>query len=206
MCQEVLRIIQKMDQKQIETRVAVQCAPLIAGLKIANLLIVSESEAVNLGRVLGKTGLVFLRLSNVNGRITFLVFRREELREYLNNEKAQQILRNYGYEDVSFRGILFRFMERYQAYEAKDENSFPHEIGLLLGYPVEDVEGFILHNGQNFLYAGYWKVYGDVAARKELFCRFDEAQHDIIALLAKGIDIHSIIKSYHVENQMKRAS
>ena len=203
MCQEVLRIAQKMDQKHIETRLAVQCAPLIAGLKIANLLIVSETEASNLPMVLRKTGLVFLKLSNVNGRVTFLVFRREELRAYLEDERVHQILLRYGYEEMSFREILCRFMKRYQAYAIKDENGFPHEIGLLLGYPVEDVEGFIVHNGENFLYSGYWKVYGNVTAKKELFHRFDEAQRDIIALLAKGVGIRRIIKEYNAVYQMK---
>ena len=36
---------------------------------------------------------------------------------------------------------------------------FPHEIGLLLGYPPEDVSGFIENGGKNFLCSGYWKVY-----------------------------------------------
>ena len=37
--------------------------------------------------------------------------------------------------------------------------SFPHEIGLFLGYPAEDVAGFISHKGHDFCYSGYWKVY-----------------------------------------------
>ncbi len=32
---------------------------------------------------------------------------------------------------------------------------FPHEMGLLLGYPVEDVVGFMENNGKNYLYSGY---------------------------------------------------
>ena len=47
---------------------------------------------------------------------------------------------------------LARLIER-----LKDADEFPHEIGLFLGYPPEDVEGFIQEpNGQK--YTGIWKV------------------------------------------------
>ena len=47
---------------------------------------------------------------------------------------------------------------RYRAY-MNGSKIFPHEMGLLLGYPVEDVTGFMVHGGKNSLYSGYWKVY-----------------------------------------------
>ncbi len=50
--------------------------------------------------------------------------------------------------------------------------SFPHEIGLFLGYPIEDVLGFIKNEGRNALLLGPWKVYHDVdhaMKRFELF-------------------------------------
>ena len=37
--------------------------------------------------------------------------------------------------------------------------AFPHEIGLFLGYPFEDVMGFIENKGENYLCSGCWKVY-----------------------------------------------
>ena len=202
MCQEVLKMVQKMNQKKIETKLAVQCAPVIAGIKLSNLLILSKTEAKSLSWFLRHTGLVFLKLSEVKEKVTFLIFRREELREYLKDAKVQRILSVCGYEDLSLRGILFTFMEHYQTY-AKDNGQFPHEMGLLLGYPVEDVEGFIVHKGQNYLYSGYWKVYADVLAKQELFRQYEEAQKDVVALLAEGSEIRSIIKNYNAGYQIK---
>lgn len=43
------------------------------------------------------------------------------------------------------------------------EQQFPHEMGLLLGYPIEDVVGFMEHSGKEYLYSGYWKVYENVS-------------------------------------------
>ena len=40
------------------------------------------------------------------------------------------------------------------------KRGFPHEIGLVLGYPPVDVEGFIKKEGRDFLYSGYWKYMG----------------------------------------------
>ena len=37
---------------------------------------------------------------------------------------------------------------------------FPHEVGILLGYPLEDVRGFMGSGGRNPLFRSQWKVYG----------------------------------------------
>ena len=52
--------------------------------------------------------------------------------------------------------------KHYEAYLNDEHKQFPHEMGLLLGYPIEDVRGFIEHNGCGCLYSGYWKVYRNV--------------------------------------------
>lgn len=204
MCQEVLKIVQGMDLKHIETQLAIQCAPLITGIKISNLLIVSSADAENVPYILRRTGLAFVRLNQMKNKVTFLLFRRKELGAYLQNLDVQQILTEYGYEDLSFRGIIRMFASRYQAYVEK-EAEFPHEMGLLLGYPVEDVRGFILHKGKNFLYSGYWKVYACVEAKQEMFRQYEEAQRDVISLLANGTGICQIIENYSGRKQMKLA-
>ncbi|MBQ8625025.1 MAG: DUF3793 family protein, partial [Agathobacter sp.] len=100
-----------------------------------------------------------------------------------------------GYMDLSLGGILRTFQIRYQTH-MQDRVGFPHEMGLLLGYPVEDVEGFILHKGQNALYSGYWKVYKDVPAKKSIFEAYESAKETLIRLLDKGYDMHWIIDYY----------
>ena len=46
MSHEVFAIVQGMDLKNIETQLALQCAPLITGLKISNLLNVAIQTEV----------------------------------------------------------------------------------------------------------------------------------------------------------------
>ena len=49
---------------------------------------------------------------------------------------------------------------------------FPHEIGLFLGYPVEDVKGFINNKAARAKCVGCWKVYGDEEKARRLFNQY----------------------------------
>ena len=92
---------------------------------------------------------------------------------------------------------------RYEAY-MKKEFDFPHELGLILGYPVEDVTGFIEHNGKNYLHSGYWKVYHNPSAKRKLFERFEQAKESVIQLVSTGVSIVDIIDIFY-EDSRKRA-
>ena len=50
---------------------------------------------------------------------------------------------------------------------------FPHEVGLFLGYPPEDVRGFMENRAAGFKLIGYWKVYGEVDAARKKFESFE---------------------------------
>lgn len=199
MCQEVFKIVQTMDLSQVETKMALQCAPIIRGIKMSNLLIVSSSDEEAVRVILKRTGIIHYRLLRQDDKTTFLLFRKLQLATYLQDPKVQSILRANGYDDLSLGGILRTFQCRYQTYMNQGEG-FPHEIGLLLGYPVEDVVGFIEYKGKNYLYAGYWKVYQDVPSKMKLFEEYENAKEELIVLLANGHGIRSIIQSYRVEN------
>lgn len=198
MCQEVFKIVQTMDLSQVETKMALQCAPIIRGIKMSNLLIVSGSDEEAVRVILKRTGIIHYRLLRQDDKTTFLLFRKLQLATYLQDPKVQNILKANGYSDLSLGGILRTFQCRYQTYMNQGEG-FPHEIGLLLGYPVEDVVGFIEHKGKNYLYSGYWKVYENVASKMKLFEDYENAKEELIVLLANGHGIRSIIQSYREE-------
>ena len=65
-------------------------------------------------------------------------------------------------------------------------------MGLLLGYPVEDVEGFILHKGQNALYSGYWKVYHNLSKTLKLFEYFDIVRDWTLKEIMNGKTIREV--------------
>ena len=52
-----------------------------------------------------------------------------------------------------------------QTFKGGESGDFPHEVGLFLSYPPEDVKGFINHRAGGFKCAGLWKVCGDEEKR-----------------------------------------
>ena len=81
-------------------------------------------------------------------------------------EGAKDILEAYGYCTGNANRCVARLMERLKTVSAE---SFPHEIGLFLGYPPEDVEGFINNHAGGCKICGAWKVYGDAESARKKF-------------------------------------
>ena len=162
------------------------------------VLIISSEDEYKLRTILRKTGIIYYRLLRQNNKTTFLLFRIPQLAIYLQDPYVQNLLGDYGYSDLTLGSILRTFQYRYETYMNHGEG-FPHEMGLLLGYPIEDVVGFIEQKGKNYLYSGYWKVYGDVEKKKEIFRQYEKAKEELILLLEKGHDMHSIIEIYRDE-------
>lgn len=195
MIQEIYEIVKGMDLENIETQLALQCAPLITGLKVSNLLIISKGNEEVVKRILNRTGISYYRLIQTRTKTTFLLFRRNELEEFLSDENVKNVFIRAGYKSLQIGKILRTFSLRYEAYMQGDK-SFPHEMGLLLGYPVEDVVGFVENNGKNFLYSGYWKVYENQKAKVKLFDKFKVAEETLIHLLSNGLSMSDIIDIY----------
>ena len=69
---------------------------------------------------------------------------------------------------------------------------FPHEIGIFLGYPVEDVRGFIENEGQKYLMIGYWKVYKNLSRAKMIFNEYDRAKDCAVNEFLTGKSLREI--------------
>ncbi|MCM1258747.1 MAG: DUF3793 family protein [Roseburia sp.] len=197
MSKETLEIIQKTDWESIEMRIAFQCAPFLAGLKMSNLLIFRREELDELKHILKQAGISYFVVAEMAGKAMVLVFDRNLLEAYLQEGKVRQIFQDMGYQDFALGKILLVFRLRYEAY-LMQKQQFPHEMGLLLGYPVEDVEGFIFNCGRNCLYAGYWKVYKNLPEKLLLFRKFEKARDAVVQLSFNGIGISEIIQKRKV--------
>jgi len=149
------------------------CSPTLASLKTANLFscpFPSRWEMVQYVRQLnarfrGK-GLLVLPLRYRDGLGLIYVFRPERLSKDLTDCTACRLLRQCGYPCTDEKACLRHLMKRLDA-----QQDFPHEIGLFLGYPPEDVDGFMSRRDQCKC-CGYWKVYGNVEAAQRAFARY----------------------------------
>lgn len=98
-----------------------------------------------------------------------------------------------GYEGKGFYEVLHSVRKKYRSY-MKKEGEFPHELGLLLGYPAEDVKGYMDNKGRNYLCTGYWQVYADPAAKLNLFQKFELARERLIRAIFDGKEIQELIQ------------
>ena len=67
-----------------------------------------------------------------------------------------------------------------------ESHDFPHEIGLFLGYPPEDVSGFIENKAACAKCVGCWKVYGDEEAARKRFAKYEKCTAVYCVLWEKG--------------------
>lgn len=172
------------------------CAPTMAGIKTANLFTCafdSEEELRtalrSFNHVLVPRGICMLNLKYEKGKALIYVFRPDFLKKDMVDDLARKILEEMHYPLGSYARCLRFLMRRLQ-----EEKEFPHEIGLFLGYPPEDVDGFIHEGPFAAAYSGCWRVYGDVDHAKALFasykactqrCRADyDKDHSLLGLLA----------------------
>ena len=170
MSQEMYQLFQHMDVHRLETQLALQCAPLLSSLKISNLLIVAKEYEQALFTLLEETDILFYRLYLSKEKATFFLYRYEELSNYLQTQEVSELMSRYGYDGMEPETLLQRFQTRYANYR-NQKAEFPHEMGLLLGYPVDDVNGFIANEGKNSLYTSYWKVISKYSKQNRRICK-----------------------------------
>lgn len=104
--------------------------------------------------------------------------------------KSRKLLESFGYDS---RMTLEQQLERLSGRISASED-FPHEIGLFLGYPVDDVTGFIQNKGRNYLLCGYWKVYSDENRARRIFSNYDKCRNYLCNKLAQGESIYQALK------------
>ena len=159
----------------MSTELLIQCcAPTLAGMKTGSIyscpfdtreMLLRELQGLN--RKLSSRGLRIMPLRFGEDRALLYLFRPEELMHDLQCPCARKILSDAGYDDLRLGKCMRCLIERLQKRE-----DFPHEIGLFLGYPPEDVQGFIDNRAQNYKRICAWKVYGDEEKAQRTFEKY----------------------------------
>ena len=90
------------------------------------------------------------------------------------------------------RAVVAQFLKSAGSGERLAMEQLPHEIGFFLGYPYEDVEGFVRHRGRKFRFCGCWKVYGDPRAAAKLFARYRRCTRRCVRLRRSGSKVVDI--------------
>lgn len=192
MSPDVIQIVRERYKSDLEIQIAFQCAPLLAGIKVSNILIITPDNKANIIKIFEGSQISFYLLYESEKRTIFLLYDSNGLENYLKCKSVVDFLEEADYQNLQLQFILQEFSRRFCEY-MNQRHLFPHEMGLLLGYPVEDVRGYVANQGRHCLYPGYWKVYHNVDFALSVFENYNKAQDYIIRLVAQGVRIQCII-------------
>lgn len=171
------------------------CSATLAGLKTGSLFRCTYrcpkelyDEIRRLNRRLSDKGLRVLPLWLRNGEAQIYMYRTSALRRDLAREEVLEILRSCGYNTAAAAEHQVVHLAR----RLGTNGDFPHEIGLFLGYPPEDVRGFMEQGSRACKCVGCWKVYGDVEAAKKCFAAFHSCKKCYLQNLKNGNTIEQL--------------
>lgn len=71
-----------------------------------------------------------------------LIYREVNLKEYLFKDEVKTYLKELGYKRCDLNYVLRKLTKRFSSFYLK-KSTFPHELGIILNYPIEDIKGFI---------------------------------------------------------------
>jgi len=174
------------------------CAPTLTGIKTGNLFSCAfdhpdqaDKEVDELDRLLRRKGMRAVSLGWIRTRLLIYLYRPVYLKRDLCNEEAAVILRSYGYTPENLSSSVEHLKER-----IRNSCGFPHEIGIFLGYPVEDVIGFI--ENRKCLFTGVWKVYGNPEEAKRSFERYRKCTEALQERVRMGIRLEQLIAAVQI--------
>ena len=134
------------------------CAPTMACLKTGNMFSCAfdsrkqmTEELRYLNQRLRKKGLRILPLRWRDGKALLYLYRPKLLERDLRDPLSRKLLLECGYTCENANDCLARLISR-----LRTEEDFPHEVGLFLGYPPADVDGF-MHRKDECKLCGLWK-------------------------------------------------
>lgn len=110
-----------------------------------------------------------------------LIYNKKILESFLNKKENKKLLIKLGYDRNGDLDLcLNKLKDNYRRYNC------PHEVGVFLGYPIEDVLDFINSTNKKCFDSKYWKVYNNYEYAKYVFHMCDVAKEFTIDNIIKG--------------------
>lgn len=172
-----------------------QCAPTLAGVKVGSLFRIAglssaRASASFWDQTLSPLGVrvMVLKECPAADACMIYVYREKWLGRLLAQKGISDFLSGIGYDTTEGVGMLSLLSRRFCL-----EQEYPHEIGVFLGYPLEDVVGFIANRGHNFTCCGHWKCYGDPAVAQARFARYRACTAELKQRYGQGATLHQLV-------------
>lgn len=187
-----------MSEVKFESILANHCSPVLMGTKLSNLISLSKANESFDEALLKKYkgifksyGIAIEKLCECEASMLLLIYNEERLVRYIQKPRIAKFLKDYGYEAIELDQCLLTLKSKLRHFE------FPHEIGIFLGFPIDDVIGFIENEGQNYLYCRYWKVYARPESTKRTFELYDGLRTFVKTKLMEGYTIERLMREVY---------
>jgi hypothetical protein len=172
-------------------------APVIYGCKPSVLINLGKSDAGELACLwekhhkglrdtYNKLPVHFHLFLGYNHNLQLFCYIQERMNHILSNDEVGSFLHGEGYPYRDFDNLIQNFHEEFRS-------SCPHEIGIFLGYPLDDVKGFIKNKGKNYLINGYWKVYSDIPYAIQQFAKYNKAKGEMLKRWKEANAVDSVV-------------
>ncbi|MBQ7537856.1 MAG: DUF3793 family protein [Treponema sp.] len=179
-------------------------APALCGIKPACLFSMNGDNYLAGLRKLrswqpdfSKRKIYFVPLKKSESRFLFFVYDKNLLERVCKIPENRNYLLYKNYPiNKGFASVLAELLHRLATSE-----DFPHEVGLFLGYPLEDVIGFETHGAEEFKYSGFWKVYGNKENALRLMQEYKSCTETCMKWLVSGLSVPLATKKYKVNKK-----
>ena len=139
-------------------------------------------------RTMRKKGIRIIPLKVSDTCALIYLYRPDMLDKDLKDPVAVNILKRFGYSISSPDRCVVDLVRRLNSSPV-----FPHEIGLFLGYPPSDVDGFINNPNEGFCAVGYWKVYSNADEAIRVFERSTKCTEEYGRMLNSGRTLEQLV-------------
>jgi hypothetical protein len=165
------------DLQKLELFIRWAAGPVIAGIKSASLIRIPHPGLDRAWKIWGagvcvSMGIEALPLRESPLGTLALLFRRRRLMRKTMTGVSARYLGSLNYPVASgLDPCLSCLKGRFE-----QPGRFPHEVGVFLGYPLEDVIAFSSGKPSPYACHGYWKVYHRPERAQRAFARMDAAR------------------------------
>lgn len=173
----------------LENYLKYQLAPVIHGLKPSLTVTITYHKQLvmhwdeNKHILLEKLGLEEILLRHTDAGIMVLIYNKQLLQKVLNDDKTQLFLTNLHYSSCEVTKALAYLKYRYNKYHC------PHELGIFLGIPLDDVKDFMNCSTKKCMLRRYWKVYNNIENAKKIFDAYDYAKEQMLYHLTEELQL-----------------
>lgn len=187
-----------------EEQVVHQCAPTLAGIKPSSLFSFRRKEQFPsracIRSVVDRLAARGVRLRVLTSRATGMlvfVYRPDAIGQVLAHEPSRAYLASCGYDVSSPEAAVGSMALRMRRHHRTSCAccTFPHEVGLLLGYPFDDVMAFLQEDcRRQSLCTGYWRVYSHEKEALECFRCYEECARRLDSMHANGTPVELLVR------------